>query len=89
MEKITYKWDNEKQSKGIGTEAAKEMLKHAFYNLNLHKVYLTVLTNNQRAIKLYDRCGFKIEGTLREEVYKNGKFEDMLVMSILKKEFLK
>lgn len=81
--------NNQKQAKGIGTESTKLVLEHAFNNLNLNKVYLTVLTKNQRAIKLYDRCGFKIEGTLREEIYKNGKYQDMYIMSILNKEFQK
>lgn len=79
--------NSEKQSKGVGTKSTKLILEHAFNNLNLNKVYLTVLVKNERAIKLYDKCGFRIEGTLREEVYKNGKFQDMYIMSILKKEF--
>ncbi len=79
--------NSEKQSKGVGTKSTKLILEHAFNNLNLNKVYLTVLVKNERAIKLYDKCGFRIEGTLREEVYKNGRFEDMYIMSILKKEF--
>lgn len=78
---------SEKHSKGIGTEATKIMLNHAFNNLNLNKVYLTVLSKHQKAINLYDRCGFRLDGVLREEIYKNGKFEDLQMMSILKKEF--
>lgn len=79
--------NSEKHSKGIGTQATKLMLEHAFNNLNMNKIYLTVLTKHHKAISLYDRCGFKLDGVLREEIYKNGKFEDLQMMSILKKEF--
>ena len=44
------------QCRGIGTFAVNEMLKHAFYNLNLQRVELTVLENNERAKHLYEKC---------------------------------
>lgn len=80
--------DTENQNKGIGTFAVKEMLNHAFNNLNLQRVELTVLENNERARHLYEKNGFKYEGRKRKANYKNGKFVDMLMYSILKDEFL-
>ena len=76
-------------SKGIGTFAVKEMLKHAFLNMNLHRVELTVLPSNKRAQAVYEKCGFIYEGTKRKCVYKNGKFEDMMIYSVLKEDYLK
>ena len=75
------------QGKGIGTFATIEMLNHAFNNLNLHRVELSVLCDNTRAIHLYEKIGFKREGTKRQCNYKNGHFVDMHIYSILRDEF--
>jgi len=73
--------------KGIGKQATQLALEHAFYQLNLNKIYLTVLKDNERAIKLYKSMNFSADGTLREELYKNGKFHSLIIMSILRSEF--
>lgn len=75
------------QGKGAGTFATKEMLNHAFNNLNMHRVELTVLDDNKRAIHLYEKVGFVKEGTKRESNYKQGKFVDMHMYAILRDEF--
>ncbi|MFX1495312.1 MAG: GNAT family N-acetyltransferase [Promethearchaeota archaeon] len=80
--------DKKNYDKGYGTEATKLMLNHAFNNLNLNRIYLKVLEDNLRAIKIYDKCGFKKEGVLRSAVYKNGSYKNLIIMSILKKEFV-
>ena len=81
--------ETEKRSKGIGSFAVKSMLNHAFNNLNLMRVELTVLTDNARAIHVYEKNGFVLEGKMRKVKYKNGKFVDMYMYSILKEEFNK
>lgn len=75
-------WD-----RGIGTFAVSQMLRHAFFNLNLERVWLTVLKSNDRARHLYEKMGFVYEGELRRAVYKCGHYEDMLVYSILRNEY--
>lgn len=75
------------QGKSIGLKSTMLMLKHGFEELNLNKIWLTVLEDNSKAIKLYEKVGFKNEGLLRQEVYKNNKFHNMYVMSILKEEY--
>lgn len=77
----------ENQNKGLGTFALKEMIQHAFYNMNLERVELTVLETNKRARHLYEKCGFVQEGSKRHSVYKNGRFADMAMYSILKDEY--
>ena len=62
-------------------------MNYAFKDLNLHKVYLRVLESNLNAIKVYDTCGFVKEGKLRSQFWVNGKYENVLIMGILRDEF--
>lgn len=80
--------DPSNRDKGVGYYATREILKHAFFDMNLNRVELTVLESNQRALSLYERVGFKKEGIKRKAIYKNGKFIDMITMAILKEEFM-
>lgn len=79
--------DSTHRDKGIGSFATNEILRHAFFDMNLNRVELTVLESNNRAIGLYEKLGFKKEGIKREAVYKNGKFFNMISMAILKNEY--
>ena len=81
--------DETNRGKGIGTFATMAMLKHAFENMNLYRIQLEVLASNIRAQHLYEKCGFVKEGCLRNSAYKNGKYEDMFVYSILHEEYIK
>jgi RimJ/RimL family protein N-acetyltransferase len=74
--------------KGYGFEASILILKYAFHELNLNRIFLTVREDNINAIKLYKKVGFKEEGLLRQQVYNNNKYINMIIMSILKDEFL-
>ena len=67
---------------GYGGAAVKLITRHAFENMGLTRVYLQVLASNSAAIKTYEKCGFAVEGTLRKHVFKNGVFEDMVVMGL-------
>lgn len=72
---------------GYGTEAVRLLVKHGFQTLNLNRIYLRVLDNNPRAIRAYEKAGFIHEGRQRQAEYKNGRYFDLLVMSILKEEY--
>ena len=50
------------------------LLDIAFNEMGLHKVYLNVLDNNFRAIKLYEKLGFKLEGEFKEHLYLREHF---------------
>ena len=80
--------NNKNQNKGIGSFAINKMLQHAFFNMNLHRVELTVLSDNDRARHVYEKCGFKQEGIKRKSNFKNGEFVDTCVYAILKEDFL-
>jgi RimJ/RimL family protein N-acetyltransferase len=73
--------------RGVGTEATRQMLRHAFEDLNLHRVFLSVLAHNVVAVRLYEKTGFVREGVAREAAYKNGRYNDMVQMAVLSQEF--
>ncbi len=75
-------------NRGYGTSAARLMLKHGFDNLNLNRIYLYVYENNPRAIKAYESAGFVREGVLRQGVFKNGRYLDLIVMAVLRSEWM-
>jgi len=74
-------------SKGYGTDAMKVLVNFIFSQMNINKVYLYVYSFNKRAIRSYEKCGFKIEGRLREHIFRDGKYHDEYIMSILRNEW--
>ena len=79
--------DKEERSKGYGTETIKLLLDYGFNYLNLHEIQLDVMSFNKRAIRCYEKAGFKQYGRRRESEYVNGKYYDLISMDILKSEF--
>jgi UDP-4-amino-4,6-dideoxy-N-acetyl-beta-L-altrosamine N-acetyltransferase len=73
-------------SKGIGTEAMRVALRYGFDALGLNKISLDVLEYNARAIRMYERVGFQQEGVHREDMYKDGRFVNVVRMSLLARE---
>jgi RimJ/RimL family protein N-acetyltransferase len=76
-------------SKGCGTEAVKLLLDYAFKDLNLERVHLHVLADNQRAVRTYTKCGFQHEGILRKAAYVDGCYRDIVIMAVLREEWVK
>jgi len=75
-------WD-----KGFGTEAAHLILAYAFDVLNLNSVQLGVNADNARAVRSYEKVGFVHEGVRRQFVYRNGRYYDSVMMSVLREEY--
>ena len=75
------------RSQGYGTEATKLLLEYGFQQMNLHRVYLTVFSFNDRARRSYEKAGFVLEGTRREDYYRHGRYHDTHIMGILKSEW--
>jgi len=63
------------------------MVRHAFRQLGLHRIALSVFEFNERAIRAYRRCGFVVEGRARESIWRDGRWWDELTMSILESEW--
>lgn len=72
------------RNKGYGTEAYKKFIPLLFGFYGLHKISLEVLETNAVAIGLYEKLGFVREGVKRHEVYKNGRWINSIIMSIIK-----
>ncbi|KNF08235.1 acetyltransferase [Gottschalkia purinilytica] len=84
-----YIGDKNYRSKGYGTEAMKLLLDFIFNQINVNRVELYVFSFNERAIKSYKKNGFVEEGRLRQRLFRNGKFHDEIVMSVLREEYFK
>ena len=65
----------------------KLLLVYAFNTLNLNRIYLRVVDENQRGIHTYKAVGFVEEGRMREAVFLNGSYHDMILMSVLRSEW--
>lgn len=74
-------------NQGYGTDAVMTLLRHAFFDLGLTRVYLRVYSHNHRAIRVYSKCGFRKEGLLRQKQKREG-WSDIILMRILRSEFL-
>lgn len=75
------------RNKRYGSDAIVALLHHLFRDRNLHRVWLTVLAWNERAIRAYRHVGFREEGVLRDHRYVDGEYVDELQMSMLRHEF--
>ena len=73
--------------RGFGTDATQTLLRYAFQEANLHRIELEVFSFNQRAIHMYDKCGFKLEGTRRQALFREGQWHDEHIMAILRDEW--
>lgn len=77
----TY-WD-----RGYGSDVLRVFLRHAFETLNLHRLQLRVFESNVRAIHVYQNLGFQEEGRMRQAHYHAGRYEDVLIMGLLREEW--
>lgn len=80
--------DKANRGLGYGGEAIRMLLDFAFFELNMHRVYLGGFTFNENATKGYEHLGFTVEGTNRGFVYRNGKYYDEVSLGILKNEWI-
>lgn len=72
---------------GYGSDATRCLMKYAFEQLNLHRIDLFVHASNERAIRAYEKCGFRHDGRLREAHYMDGRYSDVLLMGLLLEDF--
>ncbi len=75
--------EEEALGKGYGTEAAKLMIAYAFREEGLHKLMLRVLAENVRAQRSYEKAGFVKEAYLKDEVFLDGRYQDVIYMAAI------
>jgi len=74
-------WD-----KDYGSQAIQLMLKHGCENLKLNRIFLQVYETNERGIRCYEKAGFQHEGRMRQARFQQGRYIDVLLMSVLRDE---
>lgn len=82
-----YIGEHNLRNRGIGVRTIDLALTDAFETRGLAKVWLTVVLDNVSAIRCYHRCGFRIEGILRQAFYVDGVIKDCLYMGITRTDF--
>lgn len=75
--------EEQARGRGIGTAAARLMLKYCFQEEGLHRVYLRALAGNEGAVRSYEKAGFVREARLRDDVFVNGKYCDIIWMAAI------
>lgn len=75
--------EEDARGKGYGSSAARLMIKYAFEEMQLHRLFLRVYAENVRAIRSYEKAGFVKEAYLREDVCIDGKYHNIVLMGIL------
>lgn len=77
------------QGRNVAYAATKELLNIAFNKFELERVYLNVLSENKRAIRLYEKCGFALEGEFRNHMCLRGQYQNLRWYAMLRNEYRK
>lgn len=72
---------------GFATRAVKLIISYCFNELNMHCLTANVIERNIKSRKLWEKLGFCQDGILRERIYKNGSYHNIIAFSLLRKEF--
>ena len=75
------------KQKGYGTDTVLAIMKYAFEELQLNKLFTTILEENIISRKLYKKCGWTEEGVLKESIFKNNKYNNEIFVGILRQEY--
>lgn len=76
-----------KPNQGVGRKLLEMVATKAFDEHQAHRLWLDVFETNMRARHLYEMFGFRVEGTLREAVFRDGKYHSLVLMSLLDHEY--
>jgi RimJ/RimL family protein N-acetyltransferase len=80
--------DAEYRHKGFGTDAKMNLLNYAFNTLNLHRMITEAFEFNDASLRYSLKCGYKEEGRLRQQFFKNGRYWDAIQLGVLREEWL-
>lgn len=79
--------DKKSWGKGFGTDSLELLKEVAFLGLGMNRVQVKCFASNARILRICEKASFLVEGTLREKVFFNGRYENIVVMSILFAEY--
>ncbi|MCD6550090.1 GNAT family N-acetyltransferase [bacterium] len=79
--------EKEYWGKGYGTEALELLISYGFTQLNLHSIASLVVSSNERSVRLHKKLGFKEQGRMRQRVFLDNQFKDMIYFDMLKSEW--
>jgi len=74
-------------NRGYGTEITELVTFYGFDRLNLNRVWLGVTAENKGGVRAYEKAGFRKEGVLRQDLYRNSRYYDTIRMSVLREEY--
>ncbi len=79
--------EKELWGKGLGTEAKTLLLHYAFQSLNLRKICSQVIAYNDRSIAYSKKCGYKVEGVLKDHIFRGGQYWDLVQLAVFWEDF--
>lgn len=77
----------ELRGRGLATDACMTLMRYAFNELRLNRLNERALSYNKPSLRVLEKVGFKIEGVQRQAIYKNGQFNDLVMMGCLKSDY--
>lgn len=80
--------DPEYRKQGLGHKLYRALFEYYFKHVGMHKLWLCVLEDNERALSLYHKLGMLEDGRMRQHVWRDGRWKDYIIMSILDSEYL-
>lgn len=72
------------RGKGYGADAIAVLCKFGFEELNLHKIKALVFDFNEAALRCYEKCGFRREAVLKQEIYREGAYHDVVSLALFR-----
>ena len=75
------------RGRGAGTQAVKQLVRFGFQDLNLHRIWLQVFSDNVRAVRVYEKLGFREEGLLRDAAYVDGRYKSIRILALLRDDY--
>lgn len=73
--------------KGYGTQAVLDTVRFGFLHRGFERMWVRIVDTNVSSIALHEKIGYKREGMMRHAVFKNGRFHDVVLLSLLRGEF--
>ncbi|MDH3744181.1 MAG: GNAT family N-acetyltransferase [Acidobacteriota bacterium] len=77
------------RGKGYGTDAIMTLMKYAFFEVGLNRLWSAILPYNIGSYKAYvEKCGWKVEGRLRQEIFRHGKYHDLYRVAVIREDLM-